>query len=197
MTSNIYNPKVKFPQFSSTRIHIQIGNDFIQAGWTVGQNQCYNTMCPVGITMVRSDFPLGLVEISNVRGSSTISFETFGLLKDKINDNGWLEVAKEKIGFWPAKLFQQTSANNVEWGGEVYSASMPIPQMGCGYIPVGRVRYDSILCNITLIDENFNVDDLVKNRQAFSDIRGYKVVNDIYSDIPVNNIVYYGGPGHN
>lgn len=35
MTLSINDPKVKFLQYSSSRMHVQIGDDFIQAGWTV------------------------------------------------------------------------------------------------------------------------------------------------------------------
>ncbi|KAL1191391.1 Protein neprosin [Cardamine amara subsp. amara] len=215
MVANIYNPKVKFPQYSSTRIHIQLGNDFIQAGYTVnpklysdsktrnfvytkvGENQCYNSMCSDGIIMVRSDFPLGSVEETCVRGDIEGYVQIYGLLKDKASGTWWLEIAGKQIGFWPANKFQKSSANNVEWGGEVYSAHMPSPQMGCGYFPVGRVRYDSVIYNITLVEENFEIDKRVKNIADFSDnTHGYRVANNIYSDIPVNNIIYYGGPGN-
>jgi len=35
MILSINDPKVKPLQYSSARMHVQIGDDFIQAGWTV------------------------------------------------------------------------------------------------------------------------------------------------------------------
>lgn len=32
---SINDPLVKSPQFSSSRMHIEIGDDYIQTGWTV------------------------------------------------------------------------------------------------------------------------------------------------------------------
>jgi len=37
MNTNAFNPLVGPTQFSSTRMHFQIGNEFIQVGWTVSQ----------------------------------------------------------------------------------------------------------------------------------------------------------------
>jgi len=35
MAISVHDPEVRSPQFSSSRMHVQIGDDFIQAGWTV------------------------------------------------------------------------------------------------------------------------------------------------------------------
>lgn len=37
MRAAIFTPPIEPNQISSTRLHIQIGSEFIQAGWTVSQ----------------------------------------------------------------------------------------------------------------------------------------------------------------
>ncbi|KAL1197172.1 Protein neprosin [Cardamine amara subsp. amara] len=216
MVITINDPLVKSSQFSSARMHIQIGEDYIQVGWTVnpklypdtktrtfaftkaGKNECYNSMCPVGIIMVRTDLFLGMARgPPDLRGSRQRSYDTYGLQKDKANGYWWLMFEGEQIGFWPAKLFQQSFANSIEWGGEVYSASMLSPQMGNGYFPLWDPEFDAHICNITIVDENFKIDNSVKNIETFSDDpRGYEVHDDLYSGLPVGHIIYYGGPGN-
>ncbi|KAG7543632.1 Neprosin [Arabidopsis thaliana x Arabidopsis arenosa] len=215
MAISVHDPEVRSPQFSSSRMHVQIGDDFIQVGWIVnpalytdmqprsfvytkaGKNQCYNSLCPAGIILVRSDIPFGGIRgPPGVRGSTQIVYDTYGLLKDKANGNWWLEFGGIQIGFWPAKIFQQSLANSVEWGGEVYSASLPGPRMGNGYFPLLDPEDDAHVCNITLVDENFKIDKMVKNVETFSDNNhSYKVYEDLDSGLPVGHIIYFGGPG--
>ncbi|XP_020875023.1 uncharacterized protein LOC9304597 isoform X2 [Arabidopsis lyrata subsp. lyrata] len=197
MVISVHDPEVRYPQFSSARMHFQIGDDFIQVGWTAGKNECYNSMCPAGIILVRSDIPLGVLRgPPGVRGSKQVSYDTYGLLKDKANGNWWLEFGGIQIGFWPANIFQQSLGNSIEWGGEVYSASLPGPRMGNGYFPLLDPYYDAHVCNITTVDENFNIDRMVKNIETFSDNnRSYKVNEDLDSGLPVGHIIYFGGPG--
>ncbi|CAH8276617.1 unnamed protein product [Arabidopsis lyrata] len=147
-------PAVKPTQFSASRLHIQLGSDFIQTGFTVNPElykdsqprtyvyanvsgkSCYNSNCDVGMILVRQDFPLGLaLKPVSVRGAKKSEYGIFGLIKDEKNGNWWLQFgdAAEEIGFWPSSRFHQSSGNLVEWGGEVYSASLPSPEMGYGY----------------------------------------------------------------
>ncbi|CAH8276612.1 unnamed protein product [Arabidopsis lyrata] len=44
-----------------------------------------------------------------------------------------------EIGLWPERRFQQSFGDFVEWGGEVYTASLPSPQMGYGYFPIQNI----------------------------------------------------------
>ncbi|XP_023639439.1 uncharacterized protein LOC17890356 isoform X2 [Capsella rubella] len=215
MKISLNDPKVKLPQFSSARMHLQIGDDFIQAGWIVNpklygdnktrcfvytktsKNQCYNSMCQAGIISVRSDLPLGSVlEPVCVRGSNPSVSAAVSLYKDKVNGNWWLDFGDKTLGFWPASRFKQNYANNIEWGGEVYSAFMPSPQMGNGYFPIQHPLYNAIIYNMTTTNEKFEISEWVNNTEAFSDnTRGYKVIDDIYSEYPFRHIIYFGGPG--
>ncbi|VVB05292.1 unnamed protein product [Arabis nemorensis] len=103
MLISINDPKVKLPQYSSSRMHVQIGDDFIQMGWTVnpmlysdskprffmytkaGEHKCYNSMCPAGFISVRSDIPLGHVLPTSIRGVNSF-INTHALLKNKPSD---------------------------------------------------------------------------------------------------------------
>ncbi|XP_006286275.2 uncharacterized protein LOC17878687 [Capsella rubella] len=215
MVVSVNDPEVKYPQFSSARMHVQMGDDFIQVGWTInpslypdfkprsfvytkaGKNQCYNSMCSSGIILVRRDIPLGVIRgPPTVRGAKPSAYDTYRILKDKANDRWWLEFGGINIGFWPSKIFQQSFANDIEWGGEAYTASLPGPQMGNGYFPLLDPNYDAHICNITTVDENYKIDGMVKNIETFSDNNhGYKVYEDLDSGLPVGHIIYFGGPG--
>ncbi|AEE83545.1 NEP-interacting protein, putative (DUF239) [Arabidopsis thaliana] len=213
-------PKVRLNQYSASRLHIQIGNDFLQTGFTVnptlykdsqprtfvytksGEKSCYNSYCDVGMILVRQDIPLGMaLSPVSVRGARTTHYGVFGLIKDQINGNWWLQFgnAAEEIGFWPSSRFHQSSGNLVEWGGEVYSASLPSPQMGFGYFVDGQMRYDAYIKRISVIDGFNKIDRKVAYTEKFvDDTRGYQVI-DKYN-IPgysiLGHIMFYGGPGN-
>ena len=107
--------------------------------------------------------------------------------------------AAEEIGFWPSSRFHQSSGNLVEWGGEVYSASLPSPQMGFGYFVDGQMRYDAYIKRISVIDGFNKIDRKVAYTEKFvDDTRGYQVI-DKYN-IPgysiLGHIMFYGGPGN-
>ncbi|KAL9816925.1 putative neprosin [Arabidopsis thaliana] len=81
MNINTFTPSVGPMQFSASRMHFQIGNEFIQVGWIVhpqlyhdfnsrifvftksGGNACYNLFCPdgSGMILVRQDLTPGLL----------------------------------------------------------------------------------------------------------------------------------------
>lgn len=112
--------------------------------------------------------------------------------------NGGSCLRENKLGFGQQKDFNRVWPT-ISSGdrGEVYSASMLSPQMGNGYFPLWDPDFDAHICNITIVDENFKIDDSVKNIETFSDnSHGYKVHDDVYSGLPVGHIIYYGGPGN-
>ncbi|EOA18790.1 hypothetical protein CARUB_v10007404mg [Capsella rubella] len=212
-------PKVAPTQFSTSRLHIQMGKEFIQTGFTVnpglykdhkprtfvytnaGGKSCYNSNCDVGIMLVRQDFPLGtaLTPVS-VRGDKISHYGIFGLIKDQKNGNWWLQFGDqgEEVGFWPSTRFREHYGNLVEWGGEVYSASLPSPEMGYGYFPKEEEAYDVYMKRISVLDDGYNVDRSVDYLQQFSDDeRGYRVIDDTkISKYPrAGHIVFFGGPG--
>ncbi|XP_010496118.1 PREDICTED: uncharacterized protein LOC104773238 [Camelina sativa] len=213
-------PKVKPTQYSASRLHIQIGKDFIQTGFTVnpvlykdhqprtfvytyaGGKSCYNSNCNVGMLLVRQDFPLGTaLKPVSIRGAKTSHYGIFGLIKDQKNGNWWLQFGDqgEEVGFWPSSRFHQGFGNLVEWGGEVYSASLPSPEIGYGHFPVEALRYDAYMKRISILDGSYNVDRSVDYLQEFTDNdRGYKVLDDTRtSKYPRDgHIIFFGGPGN-
>ncbi|XP_023635103.1 uncharacterized protein LOC17878011 isoform X2 [Capsella rubella] len=192
MVVSINDPKVKYGQTSSSRMHVQFGDDFIQIGWIVNP-KLYHDSKTRSFVYTKAGPPC-------VRGSKTGSYDTFGLLKDKINGNWWLEFKGVEIGFWPAIRFQHSYAIKIEWGGEVYSAFMPSPQMGNGHFPDKHPAFDAIIFNITTFDENYIIDKWVNNTEIFRDnYHGYNVINGrygVYSYFPSKHIIYFGGPGN-
>ncbi|CAA7045373.1 unnamed protein product [Microthlaspi erraticum] len=210
-------PQVKPTQHSASRIHFQMGDDFIQAGITVnpvlykdhnpriyvftkaGEKSCFNNHCDVGMISVRQDLPLGMalspVSIRAMEAYST----TFGLIKDQASGNWWLLLGRksEQIGVWPEQIFGQTFGDKVEWGGEVFRAWLPSPQMGFGYFPTGKRLEDAYIKRISILDGNFQYDRQVNNIEAVSDnTRGYGVKQKIDKDIETGRVIYYGGPGN-
>ncbi|CAG7884141.1 unnamed protein product, partial [Brassica rapa] len=186
----IFTPPVQPNQISSTRLHIQIGSEFIQAGWTVkpllyqgvitrlfvftnaGGHQCYHSRCPdgAGMILVRADMAPGIPFDPQYIKAIDIAIT-------KVTGNWGLNVLNEEIGFWPSSRFKESSGTGVEWGGEVYSPlSSPSPPMGNGRFPVGNPHYDSYIRDISIIDENYKADNTVKNTESYTDnSHGYKV----------------------
>ncbi|CAA7045374.1 unnamed protein product [Microthlaspi erraticum] len=212
-------PGVKPKQFSHSRLHIQLGNDYVQIGLAVnpvlygdvlprtfvythaGGKSCYNSHCDVGMILVRRDVPLGMpFKPVSIRGSSESHYVIFGLIKDQANGNWWLQLGDdaEEIGFWPAQRFPQSFGNKVEWGGEVFSANQPSPEMGYGFLPAASVVYDAYVKRIAILDDNFHFDQQVYHLEEFSDnIQGYGVIDSLeFKDPEEGHIIYFGGPGN-
>ncbi|EFH46049.1 hypothetical protein ARALYDRAFT_492556 [Arabidopsis lyrata subsp. lyrata] len=209
MNINTFIPSVGPMQFSASRMHFQIGNEFIQVGWIVhpqlyhdfnsrlfvftnaGGHECYNLFCPdgSGMILVSEDFTPGLL-------AEQKSID-FAIMKDKINGNWWLLMGTswEEIGFWPSSRFKESSGTRVEWGGEVYSPSPPNPPMGNSHYPKGSPIVDSYVRLITTVDENYNTDKTVKNTERYSD-SCYKVRDATETFFThVGHLIIYGGPG--
>ncbi|KAL1220637.1 Protein neprosin [Cardamine amara subsp. amara] len=217
-------PKVEPTQFSSSRFHMQMGNDFVQVGLTVnpgfykdnqprtfvytsaGGKRCFNSNCPVGIIIVRQDFPIGAPipakEVSR-RGAKTSTYVTMGLIKDERNGNWWFEYGGDavEVGFWPSSRFHQSFGNYIEWGGEVYrhSASLPRPEMGFGKLPMRVMNYDAYIRHITILDGNFNIDRNVKYVEIFrDDFLSYEVADIKDPHTPHDgHLIFFGGPESN
>ncbi|CAH2079097.1 unnamed protein product [Thlaspi arvense] len=193
-------PKVKPTQFSSSRLHIQIGDDFIQTGFTSGGKSCYNSHCDVGMVNVRQDFPMGIaMKPVSVRGALKSHYASFGVIKDQANGNWWLQFGKDadELGFWPASRFRQSFGNLVEWGGEVYSASLPSPEMGYGFPPIKRLDYDAYAKRIAVLDGNYRVDRKLDYIEEFTDnSEGYNVKAVLESRIASEgHMILFGGFG--
>ncbi|XP_020875103.1 uncharacterized protein LOC110226779 [Arabidopsis lyrata subsp. lyrata] len=208
-------PKVKPTQFSNSRLHMQMGRDFVQAGLTVnpvlykdrqprtfvftssGGRSCYNNNCDSGIIVIRHDFPLGMALPPSIRGAKTSNYGKFSIVKD--TKYGWwyqYGVKPVEIGLWPERRFRQSYGDFVEWGGEVYTASLPSPQMGYGYFPIQDISYDAYIEQIAIFDNNYNIDRNLDYLEVFSDNnRGYRVI-DTRDPSGGGHVIFYGGPGN-
>ncbi|CAL9225427.1 unnamed protein product [Arabidopsis halleri] len=213
-------PKVKPTQFSNSRLHIQMGRDFLQAGLTVNPllykdkqprtfvytsangKSCYNSNCNVGMVVIRHDLTLGLaLQPVSTRGSRPSYYTKIGLVKDRKSGNWLLKMGGNyepiNIGLWPGHRFQQSFGDFVEWGGEVYSAYLPSPQMGYGYFPIQDKSYDAYIQHISILDRNYNIDRNVDYLEDFSDNnRGYQVIDTRDPRHSGGHIIFYGGPGN-
>ncbi|EFH44489.1 hypothetical protein ARALYDRAFT_915320 [Arabidopsis lyrata subsp. lyrata] len=122
-----------------------------------GGKSCYNNNCDDGIIVIRHDFPLGMALPPSIRGDTKYGW--------------WYQygVKPVEIGLWPERRFQQSFGDFVEWGGEVYTASLPSPQMGYGYFPIQNIRYDAYIEQIAIFDDNYNIDRNLDYLEVFSD----------------------------
>ncbi|EOA18965.1 hypothetical protein CARUB_v10007600mg [Capsella rubella] len=209
-------PKVEPTQFSSSRLHMQIGSGYIQIGVTVNPvlykddqprtyvytntngASCYNNYCRVGMDGFRPDFPLGMaLKPVSVRGADVTHLRTFRLAKWKSMAVWWFEFGKKlsPVGLWPDYWFNQTYGNYIEWGGEVYSANQPSPPMGYGYYPVGSNRWDAYMQHISVVDTYFDIDFNVNYLEDFNS-KGYKVRESTDPIHHGGHVIFYGGPGN-
>ncbi|XP_010433945.1 PREDICTED: uncharacterized protein LOC104717996 [Camelina sativa] len=195
-------------QFSSGRMTFQIGNEFIQVGrishpqlykdaWirlfvftNAGGHPCFNNFCPdgSGMILVSHDFAPGL--LLHERDYD------IAIQKDKANGNWWLLMGPswQEIGFWPASRFKESHGTGIEWGGEVYSPSLPSPPMGNGGLRL-TPEEDAYMRLITIVDENYNTDKRVGNTEAFSNNKFCYPVLDVKDSFwkHVGHFVLYGG----
>ncbi|CAD5327964.1 unnamed protein product [Arabidopsis thaliana] len=205
-------PKVKPAQWSSSRLHFQIGNGFLQVGLTVnpmlyedkqprtfvytnsGGRSCFNNYCDAGMIVIRHDYPLGMALPASIRGAETSNYAKFNVYKE-VKYGWWLQYGVNPlvIGLWPEHRFQQSYGNYIEWGGEVSSASLPSPQMGYGYFPIQEMSHDAYIERIAVLDEKDNIDRNVDYLEDFSDDpRGYQVIDT--QDPRYGHMIFYGGP---
>ncbi|KAK4365350.1 hypothetical protein RND71_016708 [Anisodus tanguticus] len=219
MTTSLYNPHVKGRQHSASRLKIQKGTDILQVGWRVdptlyrdtetrlfihfqaGKTHCFNTLCP-GFVQVNSDIPLdrSYQDTISQRGGNTFQV-TMYIDRDVVNGNWWLLMTKahEQVGFWPQRIFTglKSFANNVEWGGVVYSPpGVPKPPMGSSYFPIGRSDYDAYCTEIIVLNEKGKTIQVDRTTTHTDNPNMYKVSFErLWRSSESQYYVLYGGPG--
>lgn len=104
-----------------------------------------------------------------------------------------------QIGFWHARIFTELGgfANNVEWGGVVYSppgvSALP---MGSKCFPVGDPNYDAYCRRLNVLNDKGETIHIYKTNVRVSDPKHYGLM-----DVPhwrggeYQHMAFYGGPG--
>ncbi|XP_057246698.1 uncharacterized protein LOC104898746 [Beta vulgaris subsp. vulgaris] len=153
---NDYRLSIRASQYSSGEMIFQNGNDMIKVGWTAGQYNCFNTLCP-GFVSTNKDIPIDSELVpSSKRGGIQRSISLF-VYQDVENKNWWLELCGIVVGFWPHQIFtaMQDAATYVAVGGEAYGPpGQPLPPMGNGYYPSEELVLTAYCRNFTILDAN-------------------------------------------
>ncbi|KAG2245168.1 hypothetical protein Bca52824_093018 [Brassica carinata] len=173
---NVWDPQVEPDQYSLSSIYVQGGlkEDFesISSGWIViltssyapttlvksvlsfypkqtNKKGCYNTLCP-GFVQVSRKFSLGTVVRPVSRYGGKQYHLEISIYQDALTKDWWYVLKGEPVGYWPNPLFSYSGlaegADNVWWGGEVFSAGKDriSPIMGSGFVPqddFGKAAY--------------------------------------------------------
>ncbi|CAI0543650.1 unnamed protein product [Linum tenue] len=215
MITSVYNFAVSSQQYSSSRIKLQNGPDSIVVGWTInpglyGDNatrhfiytstkdsHCYNTLCP-GFILMSPDTPFdSVLQVSerekNIRG------QKFFVRKDAASGDWVLQIGLDNttVGTWPQKIFSKLndSATYVDWGGEAYSASSEdLPPMGSGFPPMRSSVLDGYGRQVTLVDENQQVDYNPPECVTYtSDNKRYKIFDEGNVGGEIQRLIVFGG----
>jgi hypothetical protein len=134
---------------------------------------------------------------NQVPANSPVNF----CLQDSNTGNWWLQVGGTNVGYWPSSLFTQlqSSASNVQWGGEVFSSSagQSSTQMGSGHFPGEGFGKASYIRNIQVVDSS----NSLSQAGALGFIRPSPGCYDLQSTGSSGNdwgtYIFYGGPGRN
>ncbi|CAN6879367.1 unnamed protein product [Brassica oleracea] len=167
---NVWDPQVEPDQYSLSSLYVQGGRreDFetISAGWIVSpklnhnhsslflawsanKKGCYNTLCP-GFVQVSRKFPLGSVARPVSKYGGKQYHLEISIYQERLTRDWWYVLKGEPVGYWPNPLFSYNGlaegADNVWWGGEVFSADKNriSPIMGSGFVPqddFGKAAY--------------------------------------------------------
>ncbi|KAL0659615.1 hypothetical protein Bca4012_080200 [Brassica carinata] len=110
---------------------------------------CYNTLCP-GFVQVSRKFPLGSVARPVSKSGGKQYHLEISIYQERLTRDWWYVLKGEPVGYWPNPLFSYNGlaegADNVWWGGEVFSADKNriSPIMGSGFVPqddFGKAAY--------------------------------------------------------
>ncbi|KAL2943292.1 Zinc metalloprotease RasP [Bienertia sinuspersici] len=166
----------------------------------VGGKGCFNVECP-GFVQVAKDVLIGKVadKISE-RGKFQYGWR-LSIDKRKDDGNWWVSIDNDKygIGYWPKSLFTSLAdhANQVEWGGEVYTKSSGefVPEMGCGFNPDYNTNNAAFYSLTKLVDGGYNEIDPPRSTVKYANCpSGYTVQDMGYQGPDWGRIILFGGP---
>nr|XP_023872927.1 uncharacterized protein LOC111985507 [Quercus suber] len=222
---NIWKPTVSDDgEISIAQIWVVAGPDeqlnTMEAGWNVYSDDqktrffiywtsdgyhetgCYNLECS-GFVQTNNEFAIG----SSIEAVSSYDSNQYdiGITIYKNNENWWLQVEDQLIGYWPQSIFTYlaSSATTLDWGGEIYNSkpggSHTKTQMGSGHFPDEGYGKASYFRNIQYMDSTGNFRDAEDMGLILY------VTNPSCYNIDVQNDknyfgngthVYFGGPGY-
>ncbi|KAL0666053.1 hypothetical protein Bca4012_028757 [Brassica carinata] len=204
---NIWKPKVQVPnEFSlaQTWLSSGVGTNLntIEAGFQADNYQktgCYNTNCP-GFVQTSNRITVGGT-FKSVSKYDGIQIAVLVMIW-KDGDYWWLQINKELVGYWPAKLFSSLGkgATEVLWGGEIVNEKTggkhTSTDMGSGHFADEGHRKASYFRNIMTVDktntlrEPQGVYPTVTNDNCYNIKEGRNGTSWGFN-------FFYGGPGLN
>ncbi|XXG45982.1 hypothetical protein AAC387_Pa02g0927 [Persea americana] len=154
---SVWNVHVEEDEHSTASIFVRQKDkfDLVNAGWIVsdyimGDNNthlyaywgsdtdgCYNLKCP-GFVQINNGIALGSVIPVSVYDGNQQTLE-LRISMDPANNNWWLVVGLDTLGYWPSSLFKDMvgRADRIEWSGEVLNLETDdhhtTTQMGSGH----------------------------------------------------------------
>ncbi|KAM3747438.1 hypothetical protein ACB098_05G034800 [Castanea mollissima] len=154
------------------------------------ETSCYNLECS-GFVQTNHKFAIGspIEAVSSYDSVSAIKFMA-DPDTDENNENWWLQVDDQLIGYWPQSIFTYlaSSATTLDWGGEIYNSkpggSHTKTQMGSGHFPDEGYGKASYFRNIQYMDSTGN----------FRDAEDMGLI--LYNYFGNGTHVYFGGPGY-
>ncbi|KAL2930324.1 Sulfate adenylyltransferase [Bienertia sinuspersici] len=165
-------PFVADTQWSSARIKVLNGNEFIEAGWMVNPSFFNDTEA-----------------------------HFYAKYMDKDDGNWWLSFGDNQVpvGYWPKELFKTLSnfANQADWGGEVDNpgAKDPIPEMGNGYYATYDTKKSAAVIHATIVDDKYNrVTPGEDTHKVWDCEKLYTVKDADYKGEYTGRLLLYGGP---
>ncbi|XP_026400495.1 uncharacterized protein LOC113296398 [Papaver somniferum] len=182
---------------SSTRFFIH---------WTVdGSNRtgCFNLVC-TGFVQTSNEVSVGtpFEHVSN-KYHTQYDIPIFIYL-DTSTNNWWLVLNHENVGYWPGELFLflKTSADMVQFGGEVYSETIgqeregvkhPTTEMGSGEQAKSGFMMAASIKEIRILDGS-QIEQYPNPTEEYSDEPNiYSTYNVDYDK--EDQIFYFGGGG--
>ncbi|RLN12076.1 ZmEBE-2 protein [Panicum miliaceum] len=113
--------------------------NYIQAGWAVGSNVCFNLNCNGFVPVNGAPITPGDT-LESPKGQTKITFKVF---KSQDDGDWWLHFGYntnnlKPVGFWPKSTFTslRDHAKRITWGGFAGSSNgNPTPPMGNGQWP--------------------------------------------------------------
>jgi hypothetical protein len=172
--------------------------------WTSDDYQkrgCYNLECS-GFVQIDNTWVLGgaFSRYTTLAENSNIEYEVAINVVFDPKIPGWaLVIDNTVVGYWPSKIYNtlQTSADSVQFGGEIYPATIPTDTaMGSGAFPSKGYPIAAYQRNVVYLDSAGNSFDA--NITVFDVTKPYCYTLLIEEEAPSNDwasFFFFGGPG--